>query len=127
MPETRSYPADYTYEWLEDLAANGEPSLPGYDGTMFVLPAQLLRVAIDGPDEVVIITSVTRLPLERLQAGAIDSRGNRVDLPAIDPSGAMPHSLGPIRTPVKDHRVREIGRFLAEKYLGSTRDVDAEA
>jgi hypothetical protein len=104
MGDTRQYPDDYTYEWLLDLAANGEPVEPGYDGTVFVLPPQLLRVAIDGPEEAVIVTSVGRLPLKRLQAMAIDSQGNAVNLPAVDPSGEMPHSMGPTRTFVKDDR-----------------------
>jgi hypothetical protein len=84
-----------------------------------VLPAQLLRVAIDGDEDEVIITRVTRLPLERLEAMAIDSQGNGVDLPSIDPSGEIKQPLGPTRRPVND-RAREFGRLLAEKYLGST-------
>jgi hypothetical protein len=124
MANKRTYPDGYTYEWLDGLAANGEPVEPGYDGIVFVRPAQLLRVVVEGNEQDVIITSVTREPLGRLSADAIDSDGNYVALPAIDPSGEIKYSFVPTRKPTSE-QAREVGRSLAERYLGSTRDRDS--
>ncbi len=119
MANNRAYPDGYTHEWLDGLAANGKPVEPGYDGIVFVPPAQLLRVVLEGDEQDVIITAVTRLPLGRLSADAIDSDGNFVALPPIDPSGDVKYSLVPMRKPTSD-RAREVGRLLAQRYLGST-------
>jgi hypothetical protein len=124
MTHTRTYPDGYTYEWLTDLASTGVPVEPGYDGIVFVQPPRLLRVVIEGNEEDVVICSVTRGPLGRLSADAIDSDGNGVALPAIDAFGVQSHSIPPTRTPV-DARAREVGRWLAERYLGSTGNHDS--
>jgi hypothetical protein len=117
MSSKRTYPDGYTYEWLDGLAAKGEPVEPGYDGTVFVRPAQLIRVVLEGDEQDVIVTSVSREPLGRLSAAAIDSDGNYVALPPIDPSGEIKYSLVPVRKPTSD-QAREVGRSLAERYLG---------
>jgi hypothetical protein len=123
MVNTRTYPDGYTYEWLADMAAKGQPVEPGYDGIVFVVPAQLLRLVLNGDEQEVAILSVTRLPLGRLVAGAIDSDGNNVALPAIDPSGELKDTLPPTPTPV-DGPGREAAKWLAEQYLGSARTRD---
>ena len=124
MANKRTYPDGYTHEWLDGLAANGEPVEPGYDGIVFVLPAQLLRVVIEGDEQDVIITAVTRHRLGRLSADAIDSDGNFVALPPIDPSGEIKYSLVPVRRPTSD-QAREVGRSLAQRSLGSTLEGDS--
>jgi len=124
MSNIRVYPDGYTYEWLTDLAATGVPVEPGYDGVVFVQPPQPLRVVIDGTEEDVIITSVTRAPLAWLSAHAIDSDGNHVALPAINASGEMRPSSPPTRGRV-DGRAKVLAKWLYSRYLGSTHDRDS--